>query len=104
MTDAEKLRILRHALGLNPDGTGTSYRAHYYVVYPVTEQWQKCSILTHDGLMDSADGRSFLVTDSGRAFVAEHSPAAKRAAILDRIAGLDDETLFALGVLAEGIA
>jgi hypothetical protein len=96
MTTEEKLIILRHALGLNPDGAGTSYRAHYYVSYPLTEQWQKCSTLTHDGLMYSADGRTFLVTDAGRAFVAEHSPAAKRAAILDRIAGLDDETLFTL--------
>lgn len=89
MTTTEKLAILRHALGLNPDGSGESYRAHYYVAYPVTEQWQKCSILTHDGLMDSADGRSFLVTDAGRAFV-------RRAAIMDRIAGLDDGALFAL--------
>ncbi len=96
MTTTEKLAILRHALGLNPDGSGESYRAHYYVAYPLTEQWQKCSTLTHDGLMDSADGRSFLVTDAGRAFVAEHSPAAKRAAIMERIAGLDDGALFAL--------
>ncbi len=104
MTTEEKLRILRHALGLNPDGFGESYRAHYYVAYPVTEQWRKCSTLTHDGLMDSSDGRSFMVTDAGRAFVAEHSPSAKRAAILERIASMDDETLFAIGVLAEGIA
>jgi len=99
MTTEENLRILRHALGLNPDGTGTPYRAHY-CAHPNSSCWQNLMALVADGLVRheslGAEMVGFFVTEAGREFVEDHSPSARRAAILDRIGNLDDETLFTL--------
>lgn len=99
MTTEEKLKILRHALGLRPDGTGASYRAHY-CAHPNSSYWQNLMAMVADGLVrhESLDAEmvGFFVTEAGREFVEDHSPSARRAAILDRIGNLDDETLFTL--------
>ncbi len=101
MTTEEKLRILRHALGLNPDGTGTPYRAHYCAGhFAIAYTHKRLAALLDEGFMTAYEqyplDHVFHVTDAGRAFVEQHSPANRRAAIMERIGKLDDETLFTL--------
>lgn len=101
MTTEENLRILRHALGLNPDGTGTPYRAHYCAgQFATADTHKSLATLLDDGFMTIHAqyplDHVFHVTDAGRAFVDQHSPASRRSAIMERIGNLDDETLFTL--------
>lgn len=101
MTTEEKLRILRHALGLNPDGAGTPYRAHYCAGrFATADTHKRLATLLDEGFMTiNAQyplDHVFHVTDAGRAFVEQHSPATRRAAIMERIGKMDDETLFTL--------
>lgn len=77
----EHLHILQHALGLDEHGQGNSYR-NYFVTGDGSTDYPRCRELVGMGLMRQTIGNSitggddvFRVTDAGRAYVAEHSPA-----------------------------
>ncbi|MES2095160.1 MAG: hypothetical protein V4459_00230 [Pseudomonadota bacterium] len=75
------LHILQHSLGVDRHGRGEQYRSHF-VTGEGSDDWPTCIWLTRAGLMRrragsqlTGDMDSFHVTDAGRAYVAEHSPA-----------------------------
>ncbi len=70
--DAAQLAILRHALGLNQDGTGRAYRNHF-VTGPGCDEYLDCTALVDAGLMTRHDGSPlsggepiFIVTRDGK--------------------------------------
>jgi hypothetical protein len=77
-----ELHILQHALGVDQHGRGDQYRSHF-VTGAGSDDHPICMALTERGLMKRWDGATlsfggddfFRVTDAGRAYVAEHSPA-----------------------------
>lgn len=78
---ARGLHILQHALGVDQYGQGEQYRSHF-VTGEGSDDHADCMALVDAGLMTvrrairmfgEMDG--FTVTDAGRAYVAEHSPA-----------------------------
>lgn len=78
----EALGILQHALGVDRYGRGEQYRSHF-VTGAGNDDHAACMQLVAAGLMTRRAGDTlpfggddlFHVTDTGRAFVAEHSPA-----------------------------
>ena len=83
MRDAS-LHILQHALGLDDYGRGKSYRDHF-VTGPGCDDWELCEEHLKAGRMTRrgphelyGDSYCFTVTDVGRDFVLEHSPAPPR--------------------------
>jgi hypothetical protein len=80
MTGAQ-LHILQHALGVDQYGRGRQYRCHF-VTGEGSDDHADCVALTEAGLMTRRAGNAltgdmdaFFVTDDGRAYVVEHSPA-----------------------------
>ncbi|AYJ85322.1 hypothetical protein D3Y57_04715 (plasmid) [Sphingomonas paeninsulae] len=77
MTD---LSILQHSLGVDQFGQGNQYR-NRYCAGPGCDGWDNLVDMVERGLMTRRDdgpwgGDSmFYVTDAGRAYVAEQSPA-----------------------------
>ena len=76
-----KLHILQHALGVDEFGRGTQYRSHF-ATGEGSDDHADCMALFEAGLMkrranvEMYGGMDvFFVTDAGRAYVAEHSPA-----------------------------
>lgn len=77
-----ELHILQHSLGVDEYGRGDSHRSHF-VTGAGSDDHSTCMALTERGLMKRWDGATlqfggddfFRVTDAGRAYVAEHSPA-----------------------------
>jgi hypothetical protein len=76
-----RLHILQHSLGLNEYGQGRPYRNHF-VTGPGSSDYDRCMALVAAGLMTrragselTGGGDLFTVTDAGRAFVTENSPA-----------------------------
>lgn len=73
------LPILQHAIGVDQFGRGSQYRNHF-VAGPGHSDYQTCLEAVASGLMRHhqnshvCGGNVFYVTDTGRAFVAEHSP------------------------------
>ena len=77
----DKLHILQHSLGVDQYGRGNQYRRHFVtgegsIDHPV------CMALVDAGLMTrcasspmTGGDDGFLVTDAGRAWMAENSPA-----------------------------
>lgn len=77
---ARQREILRHALGLRPDGSGRSYR-HHFVTGPGSDDFDDCVLLVERGLMARRPGNVltggddlFLVTDAGNE-AARHQPS-----------------------------
>lgn len=75
------LHILQHSLGIDQFGQGRQYRNHF-CTGPESTDWDACNAMVGDGLMIRRDGSAltgsdylFHVTDAGKAFVAENSPA-----------------------------
>lgn len=76
------LHILQHALGVDQHGCGDQYRSHF-VTGEGSKDHPTCMTLVEQGLMTRRAGSTlpfdgddlFHVTDDGRAYVAEHSPA-----------------------------
>ena len=65
--------ILRHALGLKPDGSGRQYR-HHFVTGPGSDDFDDCEALVAAGFMSKRKGSPlsgsdpvYLVTDAGAA-------------------------------------
>jgi hypothetical protein len=73
------LSILQHSLGVDQFGRGRQYRDHF-VAGPGHEDYETCVGATAKGLMrhfeqpNVVGGHIFIVTDAGRAHVAENSP------------------------------
>lgn len=66
-----QVSILRHALGLKPDGSGRSYRCHF-VTGPGSDDFDDCEALTVAGYMTKRPGSllsggdpTYLVTNEG---------------------------------------
>jgi len=84
MSDAlrrAKLHILQHSLGVDRYGRGERYRNHF-VTGEGSLDYENCIALVSDGLMSRRSGSPltggddlFTVTDAGKRFVTEHSPA-----------------------------
>ena len=83
MTDAaaRQLHILQHALGVDQYGQGKQYRSHF-VTGAESDDHADCMALFEAGLMKRRANvemyggmDAFFVTDEGRAFVADNSPA-----------------------------
>lgn len=79
MSDRQ-IEILRHALGVKPDGSGRVYRGHF-VTGPGSTDYDDCVALVERGLMVRRRGTVltggddlFLVTDAGRAAAQEPKP------------------------------
>ena len=77
----EKLQILQHSLGVDQYGRGEQYRNHF-ATGPGGSDWDVCQELADLGLMKRYEPKAwmggmycFVVTDAGKAFVAEKSPA-----------------------------
>lgn len=77
----KQLHILQHSLGLDEFGRGTFYRNHF-VTGEGSKDHDDCMQLVADGFMAVRTGNElsggddvFRVTESGKAAVAEHSPA-----------------------------
>lgn len=75
------LHILQHSLGVDQYGRGRQYRNHF-CTGPGSLDHPTCLDLTARGLMTRriapkffGGADMFYVTDAGRAYVAEHSPA-----------------------------
>ena len=85
MAENSALHILQHALGVDRYGRGDQYRSHF-VTGVGSDDYADCLALVGNGLMTRRAGETlpfggddlFHVTDAGRAFVAEHSPAAPK--------------------------
>jgi hypothetical protein len=80
----KSLGILQHALGVDAHGQGRQYRNHF-VTGEGSDDYPTCMELVTAGLMTRRAGSQltggddlFQVTDDGRRYVAEHSPAAPR--------------------------
>jgi hypothetical protein len=78
---ARRLHILQHALGVDEFGRGEQYREHF-VTGEGSDDHPDCMALFEAGLMtrraniEMYGGMDlFRVSDAGRAYVAEHSPA-----------------------------
>lgn len=78
---ARGLHILQHSLGIDQFGQGEQYRNHF-VTGEGSKDHPDCMALVAAGLMNVrraikmfGDMDGFTVTDAGRAYVAEHSPA-----------------------------
>ena len=79
---ARRLEILQHALGVDQYGRGSQCRSHFVTGEGSTDH-PDCMALFEAGMMTRRAGATlpfggddlFHVTDAGRAFVAEHSPA-----------------------------
>lgn len=80
------LHILQHALGLDDYGRGKSYCDHF-VTGPGCDNWALCEEHVAAGFMVKHEPRAlfkggehccFQVTDAGREYVLEHSPAPPR--------------------------
>ncbi len=77
------LSILQHALGVDRYGQGNQYRCHF-VAGPGHSDYETCLLATRDGLMihkgnqHIVGGHIFYVTDKGREFVRDNSPAAPK--------------------------
>lgn len=76
-----ELHILQHSLGVDQFGQGEQYRNHF-CTGPGSEDHGPCMALVDKGLMTRRIAPAgfggmdfFFVTDAGRAFVSEHSPA-----------------------------
>ena len=76
-----KLHILQHTLGLDQWGKGRQFRNHF-VTGPKTTDWPHCVALVAEGLMEqhashalSGGNPWFSVTEAGKKYVAENSPA-----------------------------
>jgi hypothetical protein len=76
------LHILQHALGLDDYGQGDTYR-NRYVVGPDCDSWDLCMahreagrMLRHgpSDLFGGSTSYCFTVTETGKAYVREHSP------------------------------
>lgn len=70
---SRQIDILRHALGLKPDGSGRVHRAHF-VTGPGSDDFDDCEALVAAGSMSKRNGSQlsggdpiYLVTDSGAA-------------------------------------
>lgn len=81
---SEILHILQHALGVDQYGRGQQYRRHF-VTGEGSLDHPSCMSAVDQGLMTRHAGNAatgdmdlFLVTDAGRAFVRDHSPAAPK--------------------------
>lgn len=78
------LSILQHSLGVDKFGRGTQYREHFVtgegsIDYPICMEAERLGLMTrHAGNALTGEMDLFLVTDAGRAFVAEHSPRPDR--------------------------
>lgn len=74
------LPVLQHALGLDQYGRGDAYRSHF-CAGPGDDDYLTCVAMTDQGLMTRRDrlpvvsGTMFHVTDKGRNYVRENSPA-----------------------------
>lgn len=78
---SDDLHILQHSLGVDQYGRGDQYRSHF-VTGEGSDDHPACMRLFEAGLMtmranvDVMGGMDlFHVTDAGRQYVAEHSPA-----------------------------
>ncbi|MBA3053612.1 MAG: hypothetical protein FP826_01445 [Sphingomonadales bacterium] len=77
----ELLEILQHSLGVDCHGQGEMYRDHF-VAGPGHSDFEICLRAAANGLMTHYEnphivgGHIFIVTDAGRDFVREKSPAA----------------------------
>jgi hypothetical protein len=76
-----KLHILQHSLGLNEYGRGSMYRNHF-VTGEGSVDYPHCLALVAEGLLTRSAGSPltggddlFRVTDAGKAYVLERSPA-----------------------------
>ena len=76
------MHILQHALGLDEYGQGNPYRNHF-VAGEDCDNWALCMAHVEAGRMVRHEPREifggsghycFVVTEAGKAFVAEHSP------------------------------
>lgn len=80
----EHMHILQHALGLDQYGRGREYRNHF-CTGPGSVDFLPCRALVEAGLMSERAGNPiaggnhlFTVTDAGRRFIRENSPAAPK--------------------------
>lgn len=80
-TVKEKLQILQHSLGVDQYGRGEQYRNHFATGSGGSD-WDICQELAGLGLMKRYEPKAwmggmycFVVTEEGKAFVAENSPA-----------------------------
>ena len=71
MSTEKQIGILRHALGLKPNGSGEPYRRHF-VTGPGSDDYDDCEALVAAGLMVKRPGSelsggdpTFLVTAAG---------------------------------------
>lgn len=78
---AEALHTLQHSLGVDQYGRGEQYR-NRFVTGEGSDDWPICEALVAAGLMMARRNYQpyggmdvFFVTDAGKTFVAEHSPA-----------------------------
>lgn len=77
---SKQLTILQHALGVDQYGRGEQYRSHFCAGLGHTD-FETCCELVTEGLMIRRDGLSvvggtmFYVTDAGRKWMVENSPA-----------------------------
>lgn len=76
-----ELHILQHSLGVDQFGRGRQYRNHF-VTGPGSVDFPHCMALIEKGLMVRREGGTltggdyvFYVTDEGRRWMAENSPA-----------------------------
>lgn len=78
----DQLAVLRHALGLDEDGSGAVYRNHFVAA----DDDVQCRALVAAGLMKqramapelTGGGVCFVVTEAGREAVSQHAPRPKR--------------------------
>ena len=68
-----QVEVLRHALGLKPDGSGRAYRSHF-VTGPGSDDFDDCEALVAIGAMSKRAGSPlsggdaiYFVTDAGAA-------------------------------------
>lgn len=78
---SKELHILQHSLGVDQYGQGEQYRNHF-CTGEGTVDYPTCMALVERGLMTRRDGSYltggdylFMVTEAGRQFVADNSPA-----------------------------
>lgn len=82
---AATLHLLQHSLGVDQYGRGDQYRSHF-VTGEGSDDHPTCVAAVTAGLMECRRARYepyggmdvFVVTDAGRAYVAEHSPPAPK--------------------------
>lgn len=84
MTQAQRLHILQHSLGLDQYGRGNQYR-NYFATGEGSTDWPHCRALVADGLMTEilpsrgiSSDTVFRVTVQGKDYVTQHSPAPPR--------------------------